>query len=177
MDDKELIHRILEGDELALEALHKRYARQIYHYIYTETKNYNDAEEILQEVFYKVSTKLYQFKQRSSFKTWIYVIARNAIIDYYRKQENQLKTIPLQEELIEHNGGFERGEILTDLQHSIERLPLKYRRILHLRYIEGFSLIDTARIIGVSVMSVKSTQKRAKKMLKMQLDEGVAWNG
>ncbi|MDQ0207414.1 RNA polymerase sigma factor [Alkalicoccobacillus murimartini] len=177
MEDKDLIHKILEGDEFALEELHKRYARQIYHYIYTETRNYDDAEEILQEVFYKVSTKLNQFKRRSSFKTWIYVITRNAIVDYYRKQENQLKTIPLQEELIEHNGGFERDESLTDLQHSIERLPLTYRRILHLRYIEGFSLLDTARITGVSVMSVKSTQKRAKKMLKTQLDEGVACNG
>lgn len=177
MEDKELIKRMLNGDELALEALHKRYARQIYHYIYTETSDYDAAEEILQEVFYKVATKIRHFKQRSSFKTWIYVITRHAIIDYYRKQETQLKTVPLEDETMDYRGGAGHGEQLSELQYLINQLPLKYRRIMHLRYVEEFSLLDTARITGVSVMSVKSTQKRAKKMLKTQRDEGVAYNG
>ncbi|TSB47926.1 RNA polymerase sigma factor [Alkalicoccobacillus porphyridii] len=177
MEDNELVKQILEGDEIAMERLHRRYAQQIYHYIYTETKSYEDAEEILQEVFYKVATKLHQFKRRSSFKTWMYVITKNTIVDYYRKHTNQLNTVPLQEELLEHNSSFEDLESVSDLQQAIEQLPLKYRRVLHLRYVEEFSLMDTARIIGVSVMSVKSTQKRAKKLLQTQLQEGGVRNG
>lgn len=177
MEDIELVKQLLEGDEIAIERLHKRYAQQIYHYIYTETRNDDDAEEILQDVFYKVATKLYQFKKRSSFKTWIYAIARHAIIDHYRKNANRLKTVPLEEELIEHTCGFEEVESISDLQLAIEQLPLKYRRVLHLRYVEEFSLMDTAKIIGVSILSVKSTQKRAKKLLQTQLYEGGVRNG
>ncbi|GAF11573.1 RNA polymerase, sigma-24 subunit, ECF subfamily [Bacillus sp. JCM 19046] len=166
MDDQELVKRVLQGDELAIEQLHKRYAQPLFHYIHMQTNSFHDSEEILQDVFYKAATQLHQFKQRSSFKTWIYTITRNRLIDYYRSnkaQKNQVELSPLSADL---HATPSSPYKLDDLQEALEQLPTNYQTVLHLRFIEGFSLLETAKIMGKSLYAVKNLQKRAQKQLK-----------
>src|SRR5699024_9765085 len=53
MEDRELIRQILQGDDLGIEELHHRYVEHLFNFIYAQTNNYHDAEELLQDVFYK----------------------------------------------------------------------------------------------------------------------------
>lgn len=170
MEDKVLVSRILQGDELAIEQLHKRYAQPLFHYIHMQTNNFHDSEEILQDVFYKAATHLHQFKHRASFKTWIYTIARNSLTDYFRTknaQKNQVELKPLSPDL---SIPSIHKDSIDDLHDALSTLPTTYRTVIHLRFIEGFSLLETAKIMGKSLYAVKNLQKRAQKQLKSNAD-------
>lgn len=172
MEDQELVQRILSGDEIAIETLHRRYAQPLFHYILTQTNDYCDSEELLQDVFYKAATHLGQFKHRSSFKTWIFKIARHTVIDYHRKLATRnaigIRSLSSQTEF----GSYEGADVtvlryseVEEINRVIQALPLQYRTVIYLRFIEEFSLKETAKLMGKSIYSVKSLQKRAQKMI------------
>ncbi|MDQ0208350.1 RNA polymerase sigma factor [Alkalicoccobacillus murimartini] len=170
MDDNELVTRILEGDQLAVNTLHERYAKKLFNYIYSQTNHYHDSEELIQDIFFKAASNLSHFKKKSSFKTWIFKIARNAIIDYYKSAYIRNHFIEYQS----HNDGNHEGADATAIRHeqvefihhAINKLPLSYRTVLYLRYIEDFTLKETASVMGKTIYSIKALQKRAQKMLK-----------
>ncbi|MHA6252428.1 RNA polymerase sigma factor [Oceanobacillus sp. CAU 1775] len=172
MEDRELIRQILNDDYHAIEELHLRYVDRIFNYIYSQTNNYHDAEELLQDVFYKTAKRLHQFEGNSSFKTWIFKISRNVVIDYYRKNKNKRKNTTIEENSIETLGKEASAEQtvlqnlhLNEVMHAINKLPEHYRMVLHLRFIEDFTLQETADIMGKTVLSVKAMQRRARRAL------------
>jgi RNA polymerase sigma-70 factor, ECF subfamily len=81
-----LVQLALDGDDGALRQLHDRYIRQVFQYAYTQTRDYHQAEEITQDIMYKMASRLAQFKGDSNFKTWLFTIGRRVVIDHYRKQ-------------------------------------------------------------------------------------------
>ncbi|WYP27593.1 RNA polymerase sigma factor [Alkalihalobacillus sp. FSL W8-0930] len=170
MSDQELVERILNGDQVAIQTLYDRYTKKLFSYIYSQTNHYHDSEELLQDVFFKAANHLSTFKKQASFKTWIFKIARHAIIDYYRSSyfRNQLaRFIPGSEQQQESaQATVMRNEETKQLHHAINQLPLSYRTVLYLRYIEDFSLKETAAVMGKTIYSVKALQKRGLLMLK-----------
>lgn len=106
MNDYELIKRIQEGDNEAIIVLHNRYADRIFHYIYMQTGSYHDTEELLQDVFYKAAKHLKSFKGKSSFKTWVFKIARHTVIDYYRGSAKDKDTVPIEKEKFDFIGNY-----------------------------------------------------------------------
>ncbi|MCL7745741.1 RNA polymerase sigma factor [Halalkalibacter alkaliphilus] len=182
MNDHELIREILTGDQQAIQQLHERYVDRIFQYIYIQTNSYHDTEELLQDVFFKVARQLGQFEGKSSFKTWIFKIARNVVIDYYRKQKKERQSISMDKDVIEHLGGKDESAEVTVLRHlhmdeilkTIDKLPSHYQAVLHLRFIEGFSTKETADIMGKSILSVKSTQRRARLALSERMNMEVS---
>ncbi|MBU9720020.1 MULTISPECIES: RNA polymerase sigma factor [Bacillaceae] len=173
MNDYELIRDSLDGDQVALERLHERYVDRIFHYIYIQTNSYHDTEELLQDVFFKVSKELHRFEGKSTFKTWLFKIARNTVIDYYRTKKKAQLSVPLElenlEEIVGHSEAAEdtvlRKVEVDKVIQMIDQLPSHYKSILHLRFFEGFSIKETAQVMGKSVLSVKAMQRRAKQTL------------
>lgn len=173
MEDHVLIDKVLKGDPLAIEQLHDRYLEPIFNYIYMQTNNYHDSEELLQDVFYKVASQLHTFAGKSSFKTWIFTITRHVIIDYYRKNDKRRKSIAMNQSTLDSLAGSEDSAEKTYLREfdvdevmfTLEKLPDHYRTVLYLRFIEGFSIKETANIMGKTILSVKSLQHRARKAL------------
>lgn len=181
MEDRELIRQILNNDYRAMEELHRRYVDRIFNYIYSQTNDYHDAEELLQDVFFKTATRLHQFEGKSSFKTWIFKIARNVVIDYYRKNKHTRRHSPIEENRIETLGeeaSLEHTVLqnmqLDEVMRAIDNLPEHYRMVLHLRFIEDFTLQETADTMGKTVLSVKSIQLRARRALSEQINMEVA---
>jgi len=80
--DEVLITRSLEGDSKSLEELIIRYSGLVYNLIIKMIRNKDDAADLSQEVFIKLITKLDSFKHNSSFKTWLYKITVNHILNY-----------------------------------------------------------------------------------------------
>lgn len=181
MEDHELIHQVLEGDQSAIEKLHGRYVDRIFNYIFMQTSNYHDSEELLQDVFYKTASGLHTFRGRSSFETWIFRITRNVIIDYYRKNKKRNNSISMNQTILDSMTGSEESAenaVLRELDmdeamFTLEKLPDHYRMVLQLRFIEGFSIKETANIMGKTTLSVKALQHRARKALLEQIQPGV----
>ena len=173
MTDEELVEAILDGDDEAMKELHGRYVHGIFQYLYMQTNDYHDAQELLQDVMHKAARKLATYKGKSTFKTWLFAIAKYAVIDYYRTRETKRRSTAVPDSTLEEVG--EAGEsaertvmrqMKTDsVLSTIHDLPVSYRDVLHLRFVEGFSIKETARVMGKTSMSVKALQKRARSEL------------
>ncbi|MUK86823.1 sigma-70 family RNA polymerase sigma factor [Ornithinibacillus sp. L9] len=178
MNDHELIREILRGDQLAIQELHSRYVDHIFYYIFIQTNSYHDSEELLQDVFFKTARQLHQFEGKSSFKTWIFKIARNVVIDYYRKNNKRQYPITMDQNFMECIAGKDesaektvlRNLHIDEVMQTLDKLPKHYQTVLHLRFIEDFSIKETAEIMGKTILSVKALQNRARKALSEQIN-------
>ncbi|ADH97645.1 RNA polymerase sigma factor [Salisediminibacterium selenitireducens] len=179
--DEELVKDALKGDERAFETLHARHADDVFRYVYMKVGNRQDAEELLQDVFVKMVRNLAGFSGKSTFRTWLFSIVRHTVIDYYRKKGRLQKEQPVENDLLEAVSDTTASaeevasnrEKRSHVSDAFNSLPEGHREILYLRFMEGFSLKETARITGKSVMAVKSLQKRAQAKMGEQVDEEV----
>ncbi|MBN1289554.1 MAG: RNA polymerase sigma factor [Actinobacteria bacterium] len=137
----------------ALEILCDLYIPRIYNYVLKRVGRVHDAEDITSIVFEKVISNLTSFdEEKASFSTWIYRIATNCLIDFFRsqgrKKETALEDSP--EDWIAQEAGtdnIERYVALIDLLNSISA---KYREALALRYFAGMRVLEIAETLGIS---------------------------
>ena len=94
LNDSELVALFKKGNNEAFETLVTRYQGQIYSYAMSVTKDCEISNDVTQEVFIKTFKKLRSYKDENKFKNWLFVLSRNIIMDYYRK--NSAKTVPLE---------------------------------------------------------------------------------
>jgi RNA polymerase sigma-70 factor (ECF subfamily) len=92
--DSELVAMFKTGDDKAFKAIVMRYQSQIYSYSMSITKDYEISNDVIQEVFIRAFKKLHSYKEEDKLKNWLFVLSRNIIMDYYRKNSN--KTLPLE---------------------------------------------------------------------------------
>ncbi|AOM83351.1 RNA polymerase sigma factor [Salisediminibacterium beveridgei] len=181
MQDHELIEAAISGDEFALRRLHDLYVTQVFSYVYGQVASYHDAEEVLQDIFYKVAMKMNTFSGKSTFKTWVFSIARNTVLDYHRQAKKRNRSIATEEEKLRTlsplTTSSEDEVILQDeIREALilmNELPETYRTVLHLRVIEEFTVEETAAIMKKSNFSVKALQRRARKMLQEHMHQEV----
>ncbi|MDC3413088.1 RNA polymerase sigma factor SigX [Aquibacillus sp. 3ASR75-11] len=162
--------------------LYDSYHTSLYQFIFYMVKEKELAEDLIQEVYIKVLKSYHTFKGDSSEKTWLFSIARHVVIDYFRKQSSKKSRI------MEYFDFGEKGHIMKDNQPLPEEIALQndemkriyqcldlctvdQKSVLVLRYIQSFSIQETADILGWSVSKVKTTQHRAIKALKVLLEE------
>ena len=147
----------------------------------------NDAEDLAQEIFNKISRNLGGFKEKSKLSTWIYRIATNGAIDRLRSASFRQASvnIPLNEitELGIENDGRPSGASAADqvviqkemsecVTEFIDKLPLNYRIVLILSEIKGLSNQEIADILEISIENVKIRLHRARAKLKAALKDG-----
>ena len=179
--DQQLIAAYFKGDEKSLETLIKRYLKPIFSFTYRYVGNYQEAEDITQDVFVKVWRNLKKFDQNKSFKTWVFTIAKNTSIDWLKKKkampfskfedeegknallERIVDTAPLPDEL------FARADMARILNSAMEKLLPKYRMVLFLRYNDHFNFREIAESLGEPLDTIKSMHRRALIMLKKLL--------
>jgi RNA polymerase sigma-70 factor, ECF subfamily len=153
-------------------------------FIARRVANPHDAEDLLQEVFVKISLKLDTLMDQEKIHAWIYQIARNVIIDYYRSGKTFAE---LPEDLAEGEdgvlgpsaegegqagaGGNANAEMAGCLTTMVQQLPEKYREAILLTEFENLTQKALAERLGLSVSGAKSRVQRARKLLKdMMLD-------
>lgn len=126
------------------------------------------ADDILQDVFVRIQTRLGTLRDDAKIQSWMYRITRNAIIDHFR---NLKKTIELPENLVSPNTDLAdqtRRELAGCLLPFIESLPDHYREVLLLSEIEGLPHKAVAVKTGLSLSGVKSRVQRGRAMVKRQ---------
>lgn len=89
-DDRQLVARVLEGDDAAFEYLFNRYRDAIYRLFVQRLGGVNDADDLLQETFIKVYINLHRYSTSYTFGQWVYTIARNTFIDFVRRRQEDL---------------------------------------------------------------------------------------
>ncbi len=170
--DKGLIAASQAGDMSALSKLYDRHVIHLYRFIYRHVNHPQDAEDLTSEVMLRMVNNLASYKERSTFKSWLYGIARNAIADLWRTRYK------IREELVADFSGIgastlEAGETGSDdgsddpriakATSVFERLSEPHRAVLTHRFIEQHTVAETAEAMKTSAGNVKVLQHRALK--------------
>ncbi|MHC4548342.1 MAG: RNA polymerase sigma factor [Planctomycetota bacterium] len=175
IDDRELVRRIREGDAEALRAIVERYQERIFALIYGIVRDRHEVEDVAQEVFLKVYTRIHAFDERSRFYTWLYRVAVNAAKDHVKKRSRR-PAVALDEEATLADqaespvGHAATAETRRQVREEIAALPVRYREVLTLRELEGLSYIEIAQVLQISIGTVESRLHRARARLKRRLE-------
>ena len=151
-----------------VESIWHEFANKLGQFIRSRVSDPATAEDIRQDVFVKVQQKLGQLDDPAKLQSWLYLIARNAIIDHYRKKR---ETLPIPEALPEADakGDREIEGLKAAFRRMIHSLPDPYREAIVLTEFEGLTQKQLAERLGISVSGVKSRVQRGRAMLKEML--------
>jgi len=186
-EDYDLIQAINGGRTDLFEELVNRYERRIFTFGMRMCGNIQDAEDMVQDTFLNVFKYLKTFRYETKFKNWIYRIATSACIKKRRKSKFAPdKELSLDELIPGKDGGMPREipdwasvpldqllneELAGRIKEEILTLPDKYRMVLLLRDIEGFSTAETAQILDLTTSNVKVRLHRARMFLRDKLKD------
>ena len=180
-NDQQLIENFLAGDDASFEILIKRFLKTVYNFIFRLTGG--DAsltDDLTQETFFKAWKNIKKFDPEKSFKTWLFVIAKNSARDFWKKK----KTLPFS--LFENSEGFnkldevaedkplpdeilEQLETVDELEWKMKNIPKKYQTILFLRYKDDLSVIQIAKVLDIPYNTAKSQHQSALRALKERI--------
>jgi RNA polymerase sigma-70 factor (ECF subfamily) len=154
-----------EYKESALSELYEEYFDKIARYAYVRIGHKADAEDIAGEVFLKALQSLESYKERGvPMQAWLFRIARNLIIDYFRKMK-KLKTIPIDNVNIEDGTNpakiAERSIELEQVKRAMEQLTQEQREVLVMRFFGGLSSRETGQVLNKSDGAVREMQRAA----------------
>ena len=188
LTDEQLVGLFLEKrDEEAFNEIVDRYADKIYRLALRITRNPSDAEDILQEAFLSIE-KLDALREGSKFSTWFYRVALNSCFMQLRAEKKHRKNLSLDDyqpymeagalEAIQRTNWHVRPdetvlgrERMERIEKALGELPAAYRVVFHLRDIEGFSNLEAAKILDLSLPNVKSRIHRARLLLREKLSD------
>lgn len=182
LTDNVLVSKLRKGDENAFLELVSRYTQRAHSLAMRITRNAEDAEEVLQDVFVTVYRKIDKFEGKSAFSSWLYRITANTAFMKLRKRK-QTVAISLEDiqpsvkeswvsersDLSDINVICSKHELRDQLELSIGKLPEEYRVIFVLRDIDGLSNQEVGEILNLSVPAVKSRLHRSRLMLRKKL--------
>ena len=138
-------------------------------FILSRVHNETTADDILQEVFLKVHSKIDTLNDDTKIQSWIYQITRNAIIDHFRSIKKDIQKLPSLIENEEESNDEFMEETLQDMARMMDDLPQKYCEALCLTELGAMSQKAYAENAGISYSGAKARVQRAKKMLKDML--------
>ncbi len=181
------IREIVEGAQKgSLEDFHRLYeafGKPIYNFIWRLIGSPHDAEDLTQDTFLKVHNELRNLRDPAQFKFWLYRIARNEV--YQRLRRNQKSSVVsidddetgyydfLEDETpgLNPEGQFLARELQQVVQRTLNSMAPKYRDVFVLAVFQKVSYEDITKIVGRSLLSVKTDIYRARLMVKEQLNE------
>ena len=173
-NDSVLLERAREYDAQALAEIYDRYAESIYRYAYRYVGDANLAEDLTSEVFLKLLQVLGTSRApREQLQGWLYRVARNLAVDWFRKQAKGV-ALSLNEELTPDGDSpvtrLEQEQLHQDLREAISMLTPSQQQVIVLRFGEGRKISEIGRLMGKSEGSIKLMQYRALKRLRKLLE-------
>ena len=185
--DQLLLARLQAGDESALRDLAEAYGSKIYQLAFRYLRNKEDAEEVMQDVLYKVYRKVGAFRGDAALSSWIYRITFNAAMSrlrtakYQRTQNDELsmtvvdgdEAAPARREIADWSDLADervfRSQLRRKVFSAILALPAIYRAPVMLRDIQGMSTEEASELLRVKDQTLKSRLHRGRLILRKQL--------
>jgi len=142
-----------------------RYLDPVYRFLYSRLGNREDAEDLTSEVFLKASRQLNTDRGEASIAQWLFTVARTVLADHWRRYYRTGAVLPLDEQQIEDVGPRPASETASPSAERVQKLlgalPDRYRLVLELRFLRGYSIQETAREMGITPENAKVMQHRA----------------
>jgi RNA polymerase sigma-70 factor, ECF subfamily len=170
-EDRNLALRAGKGDAAAFGALYDRYVEAVYRYVYYRVRNDMDAEDLVSDVFMRALRAIPRYEPRVAFLAWLYRIARNAVIDRARRSRTQISF----EDALAHPGVDQVVEpdatilALSDkeaVRAALAKLTPLQQEVIVLRFVEGYSTLEIAGLVGKREGTVRGIQFRALEALR-----------
>jgi RNA polymerase sigma-70 factor, ECF subfamily len=150
---------------LDFEAVYKQFREPLKAFITKRIHNEASAEDMVHDVFLKIHDRIESLKEPDKLPAWIYQIARNSVIDSYRKRQQTLDSSELPE--LEQSEVIQTPEDLNRVvQSMVEKLPSQDKEALLLSDFQGLKQAEIAERLGISLSGAKSRIQRARKKLK-----------
>ncbi|MGQ9656920.1 MAG: RNA polymerase sigma factor [Fimbriimonadales bacterium] len=179
LTDEQLAAKAREGDTAAMEELYLRYRQPVFRIAYRSTRNIDEAEDIVQDVFLKAFERLHTFRERSRFSTWLMRIALNLCTDHARMRQRRQQLL---EREADHKLAWSHPDPPDPIETAQEnafneafytalnQLPDHHRQLIILRDLEEMDYETIAQILGTSVGAVKLRVMRARRAFKTKLE-------
>ncbi|MBC8218477.1 MAG: sigma-70 family RNA polymerase sigma factor [Planctomycetes bacterium] len=172
-DEIEIIRSVLGGDADSFRLLVQRYQRPVIRMIRNIVNDNHICEDIAQDVFLAAYRKLASFDvARSSFSTWLFTIARNRSISAIRKMRRvSLQSASDSRRSSQPTDALAQKEFFSRLDEALQRLGVRQRTAFVLAEFEGLRYEEIAQIEGARIGTIKSRINRAKKKLRLVLQD------
>ena len=173
MNDSALVKKCIDGDQRAQRMLFEKFAPKMLGVCMRYAKNTEQAEDVLQDGFVKVFTKLSHYKGGGSWEGWIRRVVVNTALDQIRKNTKFQDNIALDDVdyKLELKGNVLETLAAEDLMGMINEMPSGYKVVFSMFAIEGYSHKEIAEELNVSENTSKSQYSRARAYLKKKLEE------
>ncbi|MEP0984256.1 sigma-70 family RNA polymerase sigma factor [Ekhidna sp.] len=172
MDEKQLVRQVLSGSDSAIRLLISKYERLVIHMVARVVSDNMDREELCQDVFVKVIDKLSGFHFESKLSTWIATIAYRTAVNFAKKKK--LVQVDLDEIAFKTGNEpdiTEEEDMKSFILKLIDQLPVNYKTVLTLFYLDGFSYPEIMEVTGMPEGTVKNYIHRARLKLKKIVED------
>ncbi len=172
--DQEIVNSCLQGNEKAWEAFVQSHARRVYALSRRFTRCRADAEDLTQEVFIRIYLTLRSYRaESSSLSGWLMHVARNLLIDRYRRARRRERICPMLEldpslhDLRAHDPlqDFARDEAAVTVHEALQKVSPSTRPVIVLHDLEGLALEEVAALLKIPLGTVKSRMTRGRREL------------
>lgn len=164
----------------------KKYNKKIYSFVFRMIRDEEVAVELTQDFFIKIYRVMGKYNFEHKFSTWAYRICYNLVIDHVRKNQTQVDSLDgegvSQKQLVDSENyvsqdGFDhlaKEEMSDYVWGVVDSIPVKYRELILLRYLQGLKYDEIADITGLPVGTVKNRIFKAKEIIKSEIvNDGV----
>lgn len=174
---RHLVRRAQGGDDQAFEALVRLLYDRIYRWALVQTGDADDADDVTQEVLFRLHTKLRSYKGKSRFTTWLYQVTRNAVYEFGRARSTQQRfreklahmepegarttTLPAQPD----------NAVVAVIRDLFEQLPSRQRQIFDLADLQGFTPSEIGGMLGMNPVTVRANLCKARRSIRSHLTE------
>jgi RNA polymerase sigma factor (sigma-70 family) len=180
-EDGNIILECINGDSASFGLLVDKYKASIFALAYSRLNNFQDAEDITQEVFLKAYTSLRTLRNWDNFVVWLRSVTINLCKNKIREQTRRRDNVPIKDQDMEalENASLDsyqeeqflswRNEALDSLDKALDSLPEQYRQILTLHYLGGMKGEEISKFLSISHDTVRQRLSRARAMLKEEV--------
>lgn len=170
--DQKVVERCLQGDDDAWEAIVRTYTRRLYNLSYRYTSRADEAEDLTQEIFIKIYQNLKNYRSEAgSFQNWVLKVARNLIIDHYRKARRfrqsggseELEKMHIQDHSSPSpHRTAEQNDACRFLHEGLQSIAPELKEAIILRDLEGMAYQEIAEMLSIPEGTVKSRINRGR---------------
>ena len=173
-EDGRIIQECLNGERGAFGVLVDKYREGIYAFVYDKLQNFQDAQDVTQEVFMQAYRGLRGLRRRESFAFWLYRIAYSRRAEFLRRRSKRVD----QDFIADQNpevmdvpslNSYRESQLDQSVQEALDSLPDAYREVLMLRYFGGMNSGEIARALGTSPTAIRMRLSRARAQLKKEM--------
>lgn len=175
--ESEMVAKARLGDPAAFEEIVKTYLPRVLAVAQNLVGRAGDAEDVAQEVFFKVHQKLANFREEASLYTWLYRVTVNTATDFMKRrshrplgQVEELDSLPVQDAGDTPLAAVARADLAREVREAIQEVPGAFRTVLVLREIEQLTYEEIAETMKCSIGTVESRLFRARARLKAILE-------